>query len=187
MESFKNNQFAVAKVDFQQLLARYPESPSYNFYYGVCLFQAEDKNKAKRYLEFSINQSATFCDAHFYLGKIYHLAYQFDEAIASYEKYKSCNPSDPLHATTEIEYCKNGKSLLASPKSLQLLSRQISAESNFFQKYDLEAIGGKIYADVTLQTKLDKKKAHVPICYFKRGETYKFYSSFGPDHEQQKI
>ena len=81
MESFKNNQFAVAKVDFQQLLARYPESPSYNFYYGVCLFQAEDKNKAKRYLEFSINQSATFCDAHFYLGKIYHLAYQFDEEI----------------------------------------------------------------------------------------------------------
>ena len=74
-EAFKLAQYSVAKVDFQQLLARDPESDSYNFHYAVCVFHTENKQHAKKYFEFVANRSISFCEAHYYLGKIHHLGY----------------------------------------------------------------------------------------------------------------
>ena len=183
-EAYKLAQYATAKVDFQQLLARDPESDSYNFHYAVCLYHTENKSNARKYFEFVANRSVAFCDAHYYLGKIHHLSYRFNDAIASFKSYLACNPSDGLNAKKEITYCNNGNVLLEQPKSLTTLVAQLATEETFIQKFDIEEIGGKIYADPSLQTKADKKKAYIPICYYKRGDTYKFYASYGDDPAQ---
>jgi len=183
-EAYKLAQYSTAKVDFQQLLARDPESDSYNFHYAVCLYHTENKSNARKYFEFVANRSVAFCDAHYYLGKIHHLSYRFNDAIASFKSYLACNPSDGLNAKKEITYCNNGNVLLEQPKSLTTLVAQLATEETFIQKFDIEEIGGKIYADPSLQTKADKKKAYIPICYYKRGDTYKFYASYGDDPAQ---
>ena len=186
-EAYKLAQYATAKVDFQQLLARDPESDSYNFHYAVCLYHTENKSNARKYFEFVANRSVAFCDAHYYLGKIHHLSYRFNDAIASFKSYLACNPSDVLNAKKEISYCNNGNVLLEQPKSLTTLVTQLATEETFIQKFDIEEIGGKIYADPSLQTKADKKKTYIPICYYKRGDTYKFYASYGDDPDQLKL
>jgi hypothetical protein len=186
-EAYKLAQYATAKVDFQQLLARDPESDSYNFHYAVCLYHTENKSNARKYFEFVANRSVAFCDAHYYLGKIHHLSYRFNDAIASFKSYLACNPSDGLNAKKEITYCNNGNVLLEQPKSLTTLVAQLATAETFIQKFDIEEIGGKIYADPSLQTKADKKKAYVPICYYKRGDTYKFYASYGDDPAQLSL
>ncbi|MFN4951188.1 MAG: hypothetical protein ACK5F0_06180, partial [Flavobacteriales bacterium] len=186
-EAYKLAQYATAKVDFQQLLARDPESDSYNFHYAVCLYHTENKSNARKYFEFVANRSVAFCDAHYYLGKIHHLSYRFNDAIASFKSYLACNPSDGLNAKKEITYCNNGNVLLEQPKSLTTLVAQLATEETFIQKFDIEEIGGKIYADPSLQTKADKKKAYIPICYYKRGDTYKFYASYGDDPAQLSL
>jgi hypothetical protein len=186
-EAFKLAQYTTAKVDFQQLLARDPESDSYNFHYAVCVFHTENKQHAKKYFEFVANRSISFCEAHYYLGKIHHLGYRFDLAISSFKAYLSCNPADYLHANREISFCNNGKSLLEHPKSLSTLGVQLASEETFFQKYDLEAIGGKIYPDPSLQTKIDKKKNYIPTCYYKRGDSFKFYASYGDEATSLKL
>jgi hypothetical protein len=186
-EAYKLAQYATAKVDFQQLLARDPESDSYNFHYAVCLYHTENKSNARKYFEFVANRSVAFCDAHYYLGKIHHLSYRFNDAIASFKSYLACNPSDVLNAKKEISYCNNGNVLLDQPKSLTILVTQLATEETFIQKFDIEEIGGKIYADPSLQTKADKKKTYIPICYYKRGDTYKFYASYGDDPAQLKL
>jgi hypothetical protein len=186
-EAFKLAQYTTAKVDFQQLLARDPESDSYNFHYAVCVFHTENKQHAKKYFEFVANRSVSFCEAHYYLGKIHHLGYRFDLAISSFKAYLSCNPADYLHANREISFCNNGKSLLEHPKSLSTLGVQLASEETFFQKYDLEAIGGKIYPDPSLQTKIDKKKNYIPTCYYKRGDSFKFYASYGDEATSLKL
>ena len=186
-EAYKLAQYATAKVDFQQLLARDPESDSYNFHYAVCLYHTENKSNARKYFEFVANRSVAFCDAHYYLGKIHHLSYRFNDAIASFKSYLACNPSDVLNAKKEISYCNNGNVLLEQPKSLTTLVTQLATEETFIQKFDIEEIGGKIYADPSLQTKADKKKTYIPICYYKRGDTYKFYASYGDDPAQLKL
>ena len=186
-EAYKLAQYATAKVDFQQLLARDPESDSYNFHYAVCLYHTENKSNARKYFEFVANRSVAFCDAHYYLGKIHHLSYRFNDAIASFKSYLACNPSDGLNAKKEITYCNNGNVLLEQPKSLTTLVAQLATKETFIQKFDIEEIGGKIYADPSLQTKADKKKAYIPICYYKRGDTYKFYASYGDDPAQLSL
>ena len=186
-EAYKLAQYATAKVDFQQLLARDPESDSYNFHYAVCLYHTENKSNARKYFEFVANRSVAFCDAHYYLGKIHHLSYRFNDAIASFKSYLACSPSDGLNAKKEITYCNNGNVLLEQPKSLTTLVAQLATEETFIQKFDIEEIGGKIYADPSLQTKSDKKKAYIPICYYKRGDTYKFYASYGDDPAQLSL
>jgi hypothetical protein len=186
-QAFKLAQYSTAKVDFQQLLARDPESDSYNFHYAVCVFHTENKQHAKKYFEFVANRSVAFCEAHYYLGKIHHLGYRFDLAISSFKAYLSCNPADYLHANREISFCNNGKSLLEHPKSLSTLGVQLASEENFIQKYDLEAIGGTIYPDPSLQTKIDKKKNYIPTCYYKRGDTFKFYASYGDEATSLKL
>jgi hypothetical protein len=186
-EAFKLAQYTTAKVDFQQLLARDPESDSYNFHYAVCVFHTENKQHAKKYFEFVANRSISFCEAHYYLGKIHHTGYRFDLAISSFKAYLSCNPADYLHANREISFCNNGKSLLEHPKSLSTLGVQLASEETFFQKYDLEAIGGKIYPDPSLQTKIDKKKNYIPTCYYKRGDSFKFYASYGDEATSLKL
>ncbi len=186
-EAFKLAQYTTAKVDFQQLLARDPESDSYNFHYAVCVFHTENKQHAKKYFEFVANRSISFCEAHYYLGKIHHLGYRFDLAISSFKAYLSCNPADYLHANREISFCNNGKSLLEHPKSLSTLGVQLASEETFIQKYDLEAIGGTIYPDPSLQTKIDKKKNYIPTCYYKRGDSFKFYASYGSEATSLKL
>jgi hypothetical protein len=186
-EAYKLAQYATAKVDFQQLLARDPESDSYNFHYAVCLYHTENKSNARKYFEFVANRSVAFCDAHYYLGKIHHLSYRFNDAIASFKSYLACSPSDGLNAKKEITYCNNGNVLLEQPKSLTTMVAQLATEETFIQKFDIEEIGGKIYADPSLQTKADKKKAYIPICYYKRGDTYKFYASYGDDPAQLSL
>jgi len=186
-EAYKLAQYATAKVDFQQLLARDPESDSYNFHYAVCLYHTENKSNARKYFEFVANRSVAFCDAHYYLGKIHHLSYRFNDAIASFKSYLACSPSDGLNAKKEITYCNNGNVLLEQPKSLTTLVAQLATKETFIQKFDIEEIGGKIYADPSLQTKADKKKAYIPICYYKRGDTYKFYASYGDDPAQLSL
>jgi len=186
-QAFKLAQYSTAKVDFQQLLARDPESDSYNFHYAVCVFHTENKQHAKKYFEFVANRSVSFCEAHYYLGKIHHLGYRFDLAISSFKAYLSCNPADYLHANREISFCNNGKSLLEHPKSLSTLGVQLASEETFIQKYDLEAIGGTIYPDPSLQTKIDKKKNYIPTCYYKRGDTFKFYASYGDEATSLKL
>jgi hypothetical protein len=186
-EAYKLAQYATAKVDFQQLLARDPESDSYNFHYAACLYHTENKSNARKYFEFVANRSVAFCDAHYYLGKIHHLSYRFNDAIASFKSYLACNPSDGLNAKKEITYCNNGNVLLEQPKSLTTLVAQLATKETFIQKFDIEEIGGKIYADPSLQTKADKKKAYIPICYYKRGDTYKFYASYGDDPAQLSL
>ncbi len=187
LEAFKLAKYTTAKVDFQQLLARDPESDSYNFHYAVCVFHTENKQHAKKYFEFVANRSISFCEAHYYLGKIHHLGYRFDLAISSFKAYLSCNPADYLHANREISFCNNGKSLLEHPKSLSTLGVQLASEETFIQKYDLEAIGGKIYPDPSLQTKIDKKKNYIPTCYYKRGDSFKFYASYGDEATSLKL
>ena len=180
-EAFKLAQYSKAKVDFQQLLARDPESDSYNYHYAVCVFHTENKQHAKKYFEFVANRSISFCESHYYLGKIHHLNYRFDMAISSFKAYLACNPSDNLHANREINFCNNGKSLLENPKSISTLGVQLATEETFIQKYDLDQIGGKIYSDPSLQTKIDKKKNYIPTCYYKRGDSFKFYASYGDE------
>ena len=62
-------------------------------------------------------------DAYFQLGRAYHFAYKFDEAIEAFEHYKTLLKGKTeaekqmlLDIDREIEYCENGKSIMKRPQ-----------------------------------------------------------------------
>lgn len=94
----------------------------YNYLLGVCyLKSAGEKKKAVPYFEAVLNSKDTIPLTFYYMGKAYHSAYRFDEAIEYYRKYKSTikptleNFQDRENVERKIEMCNNGKKLVEKP------------------------------------------------------------------------
>ena len=112
-------------IDSTNALINYKVGRSYLLLNG-------EKNKAVPYLERAVaNTSAKAkdnykgkeapLDALFYLGRAYHLDFQFDNAIAAYRKYMKDEKITDKERIAEIEWmiqcCLNGKMIVDSPIS----------------------------------------------------------------------
>jgi hypothetical protein len=184
-QALVEKKFALAKVDFQTLVSREPESPTYNLNYAICLYNTDERNASKRYFEFALKYASTLCNAYFYLGKLNHLGYDFERAMVYYNQYLTCQKSDELNVKSEITFCLNGKELLKNPKKLKVLTSSNLPLASMLSKIDTESlgIGGGFFTDALLQTKQDKKKSYTPQLYFKRGNAFKVFSSYGEGQE----
>ncbi len=184
-QALAEKKFALAKVDFQTLVSREPESPTYNLNYAICLYNTDERNASKRYFEFALKYASTLCNAYFYLGKLNHLGYDFERAMVYYNQYLTCQKSDELNVKSEINFCVNGKELLKNPKKLKVLTSTNLPLASMLSKIDTESlgIGGGFFTDALLQTKQDKKKSYTPQLYFKRGNAFKVFSSYGEGQE----
>jgi hypothetical protein len=105
-----------------------------NFKIGFCYLNSSTyKTKAIPYLEEAIKnisdkytggnlkETTAPISTYYYLAKAYHLNYEWDKAIAMYEKYISVLGTDPKNAKDiedtrhDIETCNYGKELVKTP------------------------------------------------------------------------
>ncbi|WP_300354970.1 hypothetical protein [Fluviicola sp.] len=180
---FNAKQFVEATPNFLHLIALNPRSTDYNYKYGTCLlFNSHKKQDAFKYLNFSITDPAIAPEAYFYLGKAYHLNFQFNEAIKNYNIYiqKSAGKPNPEFDTQhQIEMCQHGKKLLTTISDLVVLEKKEIEYKSFFRLYNLSHIGGAILITADYQSKVDKKKNHTPLIHFPDKAQTIYYSSYG--------
>ncbi|MEI6764270.1 MAG: OmpA family protein [Bacteroidota bacterium] len=112
-----------------------PNCAMLNYRIGVCYLESFYKNTALLYLENAnrLNSHVTD-DLPYYLGLAYQYNYQFDKAIACYQKYygsvdprKLANESGDLDTrlaeiTKRIEECKSGKIIYSKPNRLEIMN-----------------------------------------------------------------
>lgn len=119
LEHYWNGNFRAALDEFLLLLATDPENIDYNFYVGCCYLETNiDKSKAISYLEYVIKQPKFDKEALYQLGRAYHFAHRFDEAIIAYNKYKDIlrGKNDNIIAGDRmIEMCFNAKEFVKYP------------------------------------------------------------------------
>lgn len=180
---FLAEDFVQATPLFLRLIALNPRSTEYNYKYGTCLlFNSQKKQDAFKYLNYSITDPAIAIDAYFYLGKAYHLNFQFNEAIKYYQMYldKASGKVNPSYQVQhQIQMCQNGKRLLTTLSDLVVLEKKEIAEAEFFRLYNLSNIGGTLLVTSDFQSKIDKKKNHVPLIHFPANTNTVYYSSYG--------
>lgn len=187
---FESEKYVEATSLYLRLLALSPRSHEYNFKYGTCLlFNSYKKQDAFKYLNYSVTDPNIDAQAFYFLGKAHHLNYQFNEAIKNYEAYKQkagSKPNPAFDVNRQIEMCQNGKRLLTTITDLVVIEKKEYEAANFFRLYDLKNIGGEIIVAANFQSKIDKKKNHVPLIHFPAKTSKVFYASYGESDEGNK-
>ncbi len=178
---FEKQNYSAALIDFRQLLAQNPTSIQFNYKYGVCLFYSDNRKTAKRYFDFVLRQNTIPSETYYYLAKLYHFDYKFSNAIDYYQKYRDNTPEKlrSKDVANNIKQCENGKLLLKNPKALNIIMANRFSMSKFYNNYELQSRTGGFFTDEALQSKIDKKNNFIPMYYFARGDSIKFFASYG--------
>lgn len=187
---FNAELFVEATPQYLHLIALNPRLPEYNYKYGTCLlFNSSKKQDAFKYLNFSITDPAIAPEAYFYLGKAYHLNFQFNEAIKNYNTYiqkTGGKPNPNFDTDRQIEMCQNGKKLLTTISDLVVLEKKEIEYNSFIRLYNLANIGGSLLITADYQSKVDKKKNHTPLIHFPDNAQTIYYSSYGDSEKGSK-
>ena len=168
---FEQEEYIQATPLFLQLTSLNPKSHDYNFKYGTCLlFNSNQKNKGLRYLNYSIKDPNIDNRAYYYRGKALHLDYQFDLAKKSYQRYLNevGRDADPRFETERfVQMCENGKRLLTQFTDIVVADKKEIDQNKFFRIYtDAETVKGYILVSEQFQSKIDKKKEHIPCLLY---------------------
>jgi hypothetical protein len=183
---FNSGEYLKAFPLFSQLVSLYPNHPDYNYKFGACsIFSDPDKTKAVSFINKSIRENVTDPMAWYYLGRAYHLNYQFKDAIKAYETYLSkADPksSQKADAERQVQACIYGSKLLSNIKDVVVINKTEADKQNFFRYMDLVGIGGKILTvPDELKSKLDTKSTEPGVMHYPGNSTTIYFSSFGKD------
>ncbi|MBL4655340.1 MAG: PD40 domain-containing protein [Bacteroidia bacterium] len=131
--SFSNGYYYEALDLFLELYPLDSLNAKLNNKIGICyLYTPYQKHKAQPYLERASQSININYEVNYFLGDIYHLNYQFDKAIRSYEKFADLvsvyekNPNiiqdSKNDAKWKIQICENAKAMCNSPTSDSIIN-----------------------------------------------------------------
>ncbi len=183
---FEEKSYTEAMQRFSQLLSLHPASAEYNYYYGASLVFADaDKEKSFKHLRFARGKADIPDEVHYYLGKAYHLNYQFADALKEFQIYQektTGNRRKKYDVELAIMQCKNGMGLLSQIKDIRVLNKTETSEAEFFRSYDLSNIGGRVLVcPEELLTRFDLRTGERFLMYFPGNTSMAFISSYGND------
>lgn len=186
---FDERKLVEASPLFAQLLSLYPQDPNYNYKYGATLLEASaDREKPLKYLKFSLSKSSQVEPlAYYFLGKAYHLSYNFADAVKYYSRFKQKADNgliEEFQVDRQIEMAKNGNQLLSKLNEVQVLDKQVISRKDFFRIYELEGINGKIIVKPEeFMTKYDQKVGEKSVIYLPTNAAEVYFSSYGKKGE----
>jgi outer membrane protein OmpA-like peptidoglycan-associated protein len=102
-----------------------PNNAELNLKIGNCYINSTDKKKAIEHIQKAIKLKPDVdIDAHYLLGKAYHLNYEWDKAIEEYSrclgKKSETNDAEVATAQRRIQECNNGKELMKNPVKVNI-------------------------------------------------------------------
>ncbi|MBS1637173.1 MAG: PD40 domain-containing protein [Bacteroidetes bacterium] len=130
----KVGNYEDALGDYLQLLNEDPKNELYNYNVGVCYLNSNvSKAKAAPYLEIVVRKEKHDPNAEYLLGRAYQYANRFDDAIATFNKFKQGAKGTEFNlkdADLQIQHCINAKELMKYPVDVifQNLGANINSE-----------------------------------------------------------
>ncbi len=115
-DNFKSENYEEALTIYLDLLTEDPRNMLYNYRIGVCYLNTNiNKAKAIPYLELVTRQPNYEPDAMYLLGRAYHFAYRFNDAIEAYNKFKTAGKGKAENLADvdrEIQNCYNAEQIM---------------------------------------------------------------------------
>ncbi len=120
--NFNMGEFRKALNEYIMLQQRDTANYKYNFYVGIAYLNIPtEKYKAIPYLEYALKSPEPDAQAYYYLGQAYHVNNRLDEAIKTFELFKTTLKDNKYgkilsqDADHRIEMCNNAKSMISNP------------------------------------------------------------------------
>lgn len=118
-EYFNDGNFKAALEQYLILLEKNPDDPKLNYRTGVCYLNTNiDKSNAVPYLEKVLKSEKPNPNTYYLLGRAYHFAYRFNDAIKMLEKFKTIDKGNTYNLADvekQIEYCYNAIEIMKFP------------------------------------------------------------------------
>ena len=114
---YKDGNYLAAMKGFKELLKDNPTNVEYHYKLGMCYLNSNvDKASAVQYFEWITKQGKCDNDVWFQLGRAFHYANKFNDAIKAFNKFKEkATDAEKVKADKQIEECNNGIQLTRYP------------------------------------------------------------------------
>ena len=156
---FVEGEYAKAKPVFAKLVKSNPKSGSLNYWYGVCLNETGEHDKALPYLKKAIDSDVE--NAYRYMGDYYLSDGNYEEALDYYDTYlNKVDPTDTMFVvyTRRAERAKHELKFYKRVEKVQFVDSVVVEKDKFLTAYllgndcgDIDAVhnmlGGNVSAE----------------------------------------
>ncbi len=137
-QKFNSGNYESALEDYLQLLDD-TKSDKYNYNIAICYLNTNiNKTKAIPYLEIVTRKPKFDPNAMYLLGRAYHYAYRFDDAIKAFTTFKQTgrgNAANLGDVDRQIQFCINAKELMKFPVDVKFENLGANVNSPYTDYY----------------------------------------------------
>ncbi|HEY6161305.1 MAG TPA: hypothetical protein VI112_08785 [Bacteroidia bacterium] len=175
------------KVGFLYLQSSSKKNKALPYLISAC------KNTSKKYIEFEASEKHAPEIALYYLALAYHLDYKFDDAIATFEKYKTIigtKNQDILNDVNHrIDWCRNAKQFVSTPVPYIITNLGDSVNSPYAEYSPVISADEEVLMYTSTRKGTGGEANQTPeggyfediwVCYKKKDGTWTEAKSIGP-------
>lgn len=176
---FDSENYKNAMPLYQELINVYPQDPEYNYYLGVCQVELnENVPEAIKHLKIASTKNVNV-SVPYYLGRAFHMNYQFNSAIRYYTKFKEYYKKKSTGIDQLIVMCQNGLALVNSYYVIDLKDKKAVDKNEFFRHYKIEGFDDRLSQKTkNLSSRYDEMGDRDVACLANKGQ-YIYFSSYG--------
>ena len=159
---FADNYYRKALPFYEQVLAKEPDHAKALFKSGVCYLNRYSKGKAIVNIEkaYKLDEKVDK-HIHYWLGRAYHLSYQFDKANEEYTIYaESLRKSDSRRKEVEqyIDQVGRSKKYVAKPSDFLVQNLGENVNSSFSEHSPVASLNDSVLLFTTRRTVIEGEK-----------------------------
>ncbi|MBE6288537.1 MAG: tetratricopeptide repeat protein [Mediterranea massiliensis] len=145
---FDQKEYEKAKPTYQRLAKANPGNGEYNLRYGICCLKTGEIATAVKHLEIAVKRRTT--SGQLWLGQAYNAAYQFEDAINTFEEYIEAlekRKRSTEEAEKWLAKSKQGLRMLKGVEEICVIDSFVVDKSDFLKAYILSKESGEIFFD----------------------------------------
>lgn len=189
--SFKTKDYAASAAHYAQLLSLYPDHTDFNYRYGVSLLlSGNNKAQAISYLETASKNPKINPDVHFYLGRAFSYANNYDAAVNAFNTFIQVAGAAKAEKYSAASYLASSKlawEYSKTQKDVSVINNQQVNRTGFYAVYDFDNSGGKVVSVPELiRSSVDKDKYRDQAMYISENSRELFFASYGKNEKTGK-
>jgi len=191
LTSFDQGSYRLALSGFRSLMELNGSDPLYSYYVGRCLVELNEEMDEAIELLYGASIQSVPKDAVFYLGRAYHLNYNFQDARSCYESYER-TASKQERKTHQVKHliatCRSASEITSSYNPFEVMNVTFMDLSDSLQYSQVKMKGGELGRKPMGYFRGDEDREALTALMFMpkdpvRGD-YLYYSGYGKNAKE---